>query len=253
VAELSLICLALYTVTSLFVGTRLILRSRRSRGLPEFLIGCTYAVSSGIGYPLTVAAAFLPSRAATLGAMAVGEALIVFGCSCFLLFNAKVFRPKAAWSVPAAALGSLILAVSGFAVVVAFFSTPDAALTTERTRGGTAVFLLALVAGQAWTATEGLRHYKMMRRRLVLGLAEPVVTNRFLLWGLIGLVSVTWNGVVTSYLLAGVNINAHPVPVFAISFGGLISAVCLVLTFMPPAWYVRWLERDRDARALAAV
>jgi hypothetical protein len=253
VVELSLLCLALYTATSLVVGARLILRSRRTRGLPEFLIGCTYAASSGLGYPLTVTAAFLPSRAATLGAMAFGEAMIVFGCCCFLFFNAKVFRPQAAWSLPVATLGSLILAASGLAAVVAFFSTADPALAAERTRAGTAVFLLALVAGQAWTAVEGMRHYRMMRKRLLLGLAEPVVTNRFLLWGISGLVSVTWNGVVTSYLLAGVDINANPVPVFAVSFGGLISAVCLVLTFMPPAAYLRWLERERDSRALAAV
>ncbi len=252
-AEISLVCLALYTATSLVVGIRLIMRSYRSRGLPEFLIGCTYAASSGLGYPLTVTAAFMPSRAATLGAMAIGEALIVLGCSCFLLFNAKVFRSTARWSVPVAALGSLILAVCGAAVVVAFFSTTDIALVTERIRVWTVLFLLVLVAGQAWTAVEGMRHYRMMQRRLVLGLAEPVVTNRFLLWGISGLVSLTWNGVVNAYLLAGVNINAHPVPVFAISFGGLVTAACLVLTFMPPAWYVRWLERERDPRALAAV
>jgi hypothetical protein len=252
-AQISLICLALYTVTSLVVGIRLIMRSYRSRGLPEFLIGLTYAASSGIGYPLTVTAAFMPSRAATLGAMAIGEVLIVLGCSCFLFFNAKVFRPTAGWSVPAAALGSLLLAVCGAAVVAAFFSTADIALVTERTRIWTVLFLLVLVAGQGWTAIEGMRHYRMMRRRLVLGLAEPVVTNRFLLWGISGLVSLTWNGVVNAYLLAGVNINAHPVPVFAVSFGGLVTAVCLVLTFMPPAWYVRWIERERDPRALAAV
>jgi hypothetical protein len=229
------------------------MRSYRSRGLPEFLMGCCYAASSGIGYPMTVTAAFLPSREAMLGAMVVGEVLIVFGCSCFLLFNAKVFRPHAAWSVPAAALGSLTLAAGGLAVVVAFFSTPDVVLAGDRARAGTAAILVALVGGQGWTAIEGLRHYGMMRRRLVLGLAEPIVTNRFLLWGLTGLVSVTWNGVVSSYLLAGVNINAHPVPVFAISFGGLVGAVCLVLIFMPPAWYARWLSRERDPRALAAV
>ena len=252
-AELSLFCLALYTAASLVVGTRLIVRSLRSRGLPELLMGCTYALSSGLGYPMTVTAALLPSRAATVGAMVVGEALIVVGCCCFLFFNAKVFRPNATWSVPAATLGSLVLAASALAVVVAFLSTEDPALAVERTRAGTAVFLVALVLGQAWTAVEGFRHYRMMRRRLALGLAEPVVTNRFLLWGISGLVSVAWNGVVTSYLLAGANINANPVTVLAVSGGGLVSAVCLVLTFMPPAAYLRWLEREHAARALATV
>ena len=251
-AELSLACLALYTATSLVVGTRLILRSRLSRGLPELLIGLTYAASSGVGYPLTVTATLMP-RDAMVGAMTIGEALIVLGCCCFLFFNAKVFRPNASWAVPMAALGSLVLAVCGAAVVGQFYATSDLALLTERTRSWTILFLLVLVAGQGWTALEGFRHYRMMRRRLALGLAEPLVTNRFLLWGISGMVSLTWNGVVNFYLLAGTNINTNPVTVFAVSFGGLLTAVCLVLTFMPPAWYVRWIERERVARALAAV
>jgi hypothetical protein len=251
VAELSLACLAVYTATSLIVGTRLLLRSRRSHGLPELLMGCTYVAASGLGYPLSVASSFLASRPAMLAAVVVGEALIVFGCSCFLLFNAKVFRPNAAWSVPAAALGAVILAAGGASVVVAYFSTPDAALVTERARGGTAAMLLALGGGHAWTAIEGLRHYRMMRRRLALGLADPVVTNRFLLWGLTGVVSMTWNGVASSSLLAGVSITSHPVPVLAISLGGFVSAFMLVLIFTPPAWYTRWIGREHSARALA--
>ena len=35
-----------------------------------------------------------------------------------------------------------------------------------------------------WGAAESLRYFSMMRRRAKLGLADPLVTNRFLLWGL---------------------------------------------------------------------
>ncbi len=192
-------------------------------------------------------------RDAMLAAWTIGEPLIVVGCSCFLFFNAKVFRPNASWSMPVAAFGALILAICGAAIVVAVHATTDVAALTERTRNWTALFLFGLVAGLAWTAIEGFRHYRMMRKRLALGLAEPIVTNRFLLWGISGMVSLSWNAVVSFYLLAGVNINTNPVPVFAISFGGLLTAACLVLTFMPPAWYVRWIERERHSRALAAV
>jgi hypothetical protein len=251
VAALSLVCLALYTLTSLVVGTRLILRSRHSGRLPELLMGLTYVASSGIGYPLAVASTFFTSRPALLAAVVVGEVLIVIGCSTFLFFNAVVFRPNAVWSMPAAALGSLVLAAGAAAVIAAYFSTSDAVLVAERSRAGTAAMLFALGAGHAWTAVEGLRHYRMMRKRLALGLADPVVANRFLLWGLTGLVSVAWNGVASSYVLAGANVGADPVPVLAISVGGLASAIMLVLIFMAPAWYVRWLGRERPSRALA--
>lgn len=250
-AGLSLVCLALYTLTSLVVGTRLILRSRHSRGLPELLMGLTYVAASGIGYPLSVTSSLFPARTATLAAVFAGEILIVIGCSCFLFFNAKVFRPNSSWSVPAATLGSLVMAAGGAVVIAAYLSTSDAALVADRARAGTAAMLFALGGGHAWTAIEGLRHYRMMRRRLALGLAEPVVTNRFLLWGLTGLISMTWNGVASSYLLAGENIATNPVPVLAVSLGGFASAIMLVLIFMAPAWYTRWVGRDRATRALA--
>ncbi|MGH7291036.1 MAG: hypothetical protein ACREJT_07505, partial [Myxococcota bacterium] len=188
-AALSLFCLALYTLTSLVVGSRLILRSRHSRGLPELLMGLTYVTSSGVGYPLSVTSVFITNRPGMLTAVIVGEVLIVLGCSCFLFFNAVVFRPKAGWSLPAAALGSLLLAAGGAVVIAAYLSTSDAVLVEARSRAGTAAMLFALGAGHAWTAIEGLRHYRMMRKRLVLGLADPVVANRFLLWGFTGLVS----------------------------------------------------------------
>ena len=39
-------------------------------------------------------------------------------------------------------------------------------------------------------------------------------------------------------------------PLLATSLGGLVSAVLQVLIFMPPAWYARWVGRERaGARA----
>ena len=49
--------------------------------------------------------------------------------------------------------------------------------------GGTLTSALC-TANLLWGAVESLRYYALMRRRLRLGLADPLVTNRFLLWGL---------------------------------------------------------------------
>jgi len=251
VAEVGFVSLVLYTLTSLVVGTRLIARSRRSHGVPELLMGLTYTAAPGLGYPLLIAAPFLPGREATIAAVVVGEALIVFGCSCFMLFNARVFRPGVGWATSAAYVGIGVLIVGGGAVVLANLSTPDAALAAERARGGLAAMLFVLGLGYAWTAVEGTRYHRMLRRRLVLGLADPIVANRFLLWALAGIVATSWNTVSCYYLLAGVNIGTHPIPLLATSLGGLVSAVLQVLIFMPPASYARWIARDRAARALA--
>jgi hypothetical protein len=253
VGELSLACLVLYTVSSLVVSIRLIVRSRRSRGVPELLMGLAFLTAPGIGYPLAVLAPAMPDRELTIAAIVVGEVLIVFGCSCFLLFNAKVFRPSATWATAAACVGIAALVVGGTGVVRAYLSTADIALVGERSRGAMALLLFTLGLGYAWTAIEGTRYHRMLRRRLALGLAEPIVANRFLLWALAGVVSTLWNSVGAWYLITGENVMTHLVPLLATSLGGLVNTVLQILIFMPPAWYARWVGRERGSRELATV
>ena len=45
------------------------------------------------------------------------------------------------------------------------------------------VLSVAFLATFAWTSSEALRYYGLMRRRFALGLADAVVVNRFLIWG----------------------------------------------------------------------
>jgi hypothetical protein len=251
VGGLSLACLVLYTVTSLVVSVRLILRSRHTRGATERLMGLTYLLAPGLGYPLAVLSPAIPGRELSLAALVVGETLVVAGCSCFLFFNAKVFRPSAIWATAAACVGIAALVVGGIGVVLANVSTPDLALAGDRARGAMALLFFTLGLGYAWTGIEGTRYHRMLRRRLVLGLAEPIVANRFLLWALAGLVSTVWNTVGCYYLLVGANVMTHPVPLLATSLGGLVSAVLQILIFMPPSWYARWVGRERSARTLA--
>jgi len=251
VAAFVLFCLTLYTVASFVVGVRLILRSRRSHGLPELLIGLAYAAAPGVGYPLVVAGRMLPDRADQLVTIWLGQPLIVFGCACFLFFNAKVFRPGAAWATAASSVGSVVLAFGGAVAIWGYTSTADAALATHRSSFGTGAMLVVLGAAYAWTAFEGIRYRGMMRRRQAIGLADPMVANRFLLWGFAGLVSMAWNTISAVYLLAGQNIGVHPVPVISTSLGGLVCTILQVLIFMPPAWYARWITRAPRAGALA--
>jgi hypothetical protein len=251
VAALVLLCLVLYTVASFVVGARLILRSRQSNGVPELLIGLTYLAAAGIGFPLVVGGRMLADRSDQLLTVWLGQPLIVFGCCCFMFFNAKVFRPGAAWATLVSTLGSVVLVIGGSVTVWGYTSTADPALATARSSIGTGTMLTVLGFAYAWTAFEGLRYRGMMRKRQAIGLADPMVANRFQLWAFAGLVSMAWNSISAAYLLAGENIGAHPVPVLATSLGGLTCTVLQVLIFMPPAWYARWITRAPRAGALA--
>jgi len=250
VAQLSLICLLLYTSAAAVVGTRLLLRSWRLRVVPELLIGLTYFTAGAIGYPFYVLAAALPGRSFSLTALWVGWIGIVFGCSCSLFFTAKIFRPGSRWALTAASMGSLALVVTGAKLLFESTSASDPIALAETTLLCTEATVLVLGLGYMWTAFEGMRHYRMMRRRMALGLADPVTANRFLLWAFSGAVSMVWNGIAWVYLLAGEDIAAAPVPVFAISLSGVMNAVLLILVFMPPVWYTNWLARTARAGTL---
>ena len=112
--------------------------------------------------------------------------------------------------------------------------------------------VLVLGCAYSWTGYEGFRHYGMMRRRATVGLGDPVVANRFLLWAIAGSLQVISALVTVQTLRTGGNIAADPAAVLATSLVGVFNSVLLVLIFMPPARYVRWLTRDPRG-ALAAV
>ena len=58
--------------------------------------------------------------------------------------------------------------------------------------------------------------------------------------------------VAATSLQTGGNMMTDVAPLLATSLVGAFNTVLLVLIFMPPAWYARWLTRD-PAGALEAV
>jgi hypothetical protein len=93
----------------------------------------------------------------------------------------------------------------------------------------------------AWGTYEAMRAYAMARRRLELGLADPVVVNRFLLFsvwfGAMGIMPVT---LAWTRFTGGVAAQAA-----AAGFGpkviGSVMIVALILTFFPPRRYLAWV------------
>jgi len=252
-ASIPLLCLLGYTIVSAIVGVRLILRSIESRGLPELLAGISYVAAPALGYPMCIVAPMLANRAIAVPVYVVGEIFLVSGCCCFLFFTVKVFRPGAQWAIWGAALGSAVLVWSGYGITRAFLASTNSAEVAAMAKTPLAAMVLVLMLSYVWTALEGIRYYRMMRKRMALGLADAVVTNRFLLWSFCGLTSLSWISVSAFFLAIGANIGTDPIPVTATSAGGIVNTVFLVLIFMPPAAYTRWVERSARSGALATV
>ena len=99
-----------------------------------------------------------------------------------------------------------------------------------------------------WTGLESFGYYGRMRKRRVLGLADPIVTNRFLLWGLVALNAIVASGVpLVVGFLGGDSFNDVPTRL-AGAAATIVGCVCLQLAFLPPQSYVSWLKK----RALGA-
>lgn len=149
----------------------------------------------------------------TLGAVVLGAAQVATGVGAVsaYIFTWTVFRRDDGWArwlvIAAAAVFVVVffgrLATGGFVLPMKldFWFHVNSIDTTT--------CLL-------WGAIESLRYYTMMRRREQIGLADHLVTNRFLLWGL------------------GIG---------AAGVGSLISVgVVMWIAFLPPAAYRRWIE-----------
>jgi hypothetical protein len=100
---------------------------------------------------------------------------------------------------------------------------------------------LALVF--AWTGAESLGCWAKLRRRAALGLADPVVANRMLLWSVAGFATVVLSVVIALSMHAGLAPLRHPLPLAAIGSAAMIASVCWALVFLPPAAYLERLRR----------
>jgi len=236
----------LFTVlTAWFVGLRLVLLARRTRQAPELLIGLALLLSAGCWNPLVAV-----GRQATALSDPVRAVLVVVGAVCGIagmsslaVFNWLVYRPGAAWA-PALSAAIALALVAAFALQ----SVGIGWVAYARTEQGP--WLLASWIGVViylWASFEAWRQYRMQVRRRVLGLAEPVVTDRMRLWAM-----TMGAALITSTFFA--ICQATGVPVAGTVLGLLLTAVvasftatCMLLAFVPPAAYLARVRRAAGA------
>jgi hypothetical protein len=226
---------------ALLVAIKTFATWRRSRGLPELLLGTMLVSATVLGYPLAVVSSQIPPS--EMWALHVSsQALFTLGYACLMLFTLRVFRPDTLWATCLA--GLMMLALVGGAVAYAIELSGENPRPPGELVGLTLVNSVAIGFAYFWTAFESLRYYRQLQLRLRLGLTEVVVANRVLLWGLMSLAAGVAVIISSAALVAG-SFMTPPI-ILASSALGFVHAGCLFLAFHPPAWYRGWLER-RDA------
>ena len=164
----------------LAVGLQLTRLASRTRETPERLLGLLFLVTgtSYLVYSFPIPALWTPLAFA-------GRVIYLPAPVIVALFTRRVFRPDdawAAWLVRGTAV-LLVVGVTGSVVSgdLEGFSISNPWFWPE---------WLGYTLPFGWAAGEALHQYAQARRRLKLGLCDPLVCNRFLLWGLFGVMQV---------------------------------------------------------------
>lgn len=244
--SLAAVAIALLIGVSTLVAVRLLLLHRRTGAWPEFLLGGMLLLSLGVGYPLNIATYQVgPGWSGVL--LAAASITVAVGFSLLFVFTWRVFRPQATWARVLTAAGVVILLGKGLhgafqalhRGVVDMIELPPVEILLQT---------VPLVVAYFWTACESLRYYAVMRRRARLGLADAVVTNRFLVWGVMGLCAT--GGVTLNIVAVLLHVDALTSPWILLPSAllGFAEATFLTLAFVPPRSYLAWVR----ARAAAA-
>lgn len=229
-------------------GVRMIVLSRRTRGLPELLLGTSLLLQAGLGYPLSVVSQFAGDYALLL--TCVSATFNNTGMGFLYVFTARVFHDSSrwAWVVVGAAGALLAVQVVGNTLSQAAAASPAEKLTAIMRWGGASLALSGAAWG--WAGFEALRYHALLRRRVALGLADPVVANRMLLWGLMGGVAFGCVVVDTLLLYSGIPRARDVLLPLVTAVAGLVVSACMILAFWPPEAYLARVRGGREpARA----
>jgi hypothetical protein len=237
-----------FLVSSATIGVRLLLLHRRTSQVPELALAVGFLVGGVVGYaPETVFLSFdffSPEVEAT--GLLVTQVAIRIAALSILLFTYSVFRSGVLW---AKCWVTLLFGL----LLLSWWMFPQTQTYAENARDQLwyDVFTVARSTCIGWGATESFIYYSKLRRRAALGLSDPVLTHRFLMWG-VGLGAMTL--LMASTLLASW-VGVDPTVsgwVLLESTAGMTGAVTLWLTFFPTQAYRRWVLGRANATNEAA-
>jgi hypothetical protein len=238
-ALVGLVGISAFMLASFAVGGRLLALAVRTRRPPEALVGSSLLIAGGLGSVLVIAAGELPTARVPL--LTISTLLVNVGITMLGVFVWCVFRPGPAGAALLVVLAALLfLSFAGDLLGGYYAGHPRSDLSR-------AIDYTGRIGMYAWASLEALRQWLLARRRARLGLCDPLVANRFLLWGIAtGSVIGIWGFGLWSELHGVVDVRASFGWIAV--FGGL-CAVAVWLAFMPPPAYRRWLEAAAPSSA----
>lgn len=237
--------LALFVISVGSVGLRLASLGRRTRQVPEMSLGIGLLAVS-LSMPLSAAGRIPAIALDPVGRVrvcfAAGLAAAVLGLCSMAFFNYRVFRRGSLWGRVGLGLicGPLVVAVAYISATNFRGASVDE--IKRSMQPGTLSLLATVGLAFVWMACESLAYYAASRRQRALGLVDPVVTNRFLLWGVASAASSVSMAVIVACVLAGMTTMREPLPLAVMAASGTVMSTTWYLTFFVPQRYQRYIR-----------
>jgi hypothetical protein len=232
-----------FFVVSLAVGVRLVTLAAHTRQAPELLIGLGVLGIGPVGFGLQTLAGLVSGYELAETLAIAGACATAIGIWAKLTFNWLVYRRESRAALNAT--GILAIAVAAQLLAQPMLgSFVEAGENIPLTAARGALQSIAL----AWGSAEAFAYWGRLRKRARLGLADPVLVNRFLMWAISAAAAGLGTAIgVTASVVSGAGPLQLPSIVASSSAHGFVAAVGMWLAFAPPRAYVAWLSSGRAA------
>jgi len=226
---------------------KLLVQSRSEEGGPERWAGLFFLFTAA-GMPLRMMGVTLIQAGDPVGQTVnlAGHGFLFLSTFTLTVFTWRVFHPDSG------AVRGFVFLLVALQVATTVFALATGAAHSEESNALVATNAMRVLP-TIWACAESIRYWRLMKRRVGLGLADPVVANRFALWGV-------WTGafaalpgvalvlrIVLPIVLADSagQIDTHAVQDTVLGplrvlmgVAALFGIVALTLSFFPPAWYL---------------
>jgi len=241
----SLATVCAYCLVCLGVGVKLLRLNRRTRRGPELLVGLAFLAGGMVGYPFNIAATVLWPSNHDLALVAYGFGQVGMASSAVMALGAWQIM-FARGSLPARAfLSAWGVTMAALLVVCLRTTHPD---PSRFASSWYSLLLFWQLTCYAVLAVAAIHHAIQLHRREALGLADPVVTNRMLFWGITEIaVSLQYVITLCSGYMAKHGMHGFFSPVIITSLG-LVAAASAYVGLMSRTAATGWTRSASLAR-----
>jgi hypothetical protein len=221
------------------LGVRLLVQALRlGKSAEALLSGFLILAGGGMGIALFGVEAYKGGESEAYDLTRWAMLAVAFGMTSYAAFVWRTFRSDARWS-------GLLFAGLTLAIFLGWYHVLYVQTFGVNTEPHPAAFVPRL-AVYLWGMSECMFAYRAHRRRMALGLADPVVVNRFLLftlWNLCLVLPPVGNAILRQFSQEAV---ATMYTFFPWLMGSGLALVT-VLIFFPPNAYLDYISRGYDS------